>query len=90
MNETDRPRRRRDLEIVNRPGEHLIYDPADGTLHRLNASSMALWENCDGTTTVDEMITAVAEVTATDRELITLEVHDALERFRSLGLIETA
>lgn len=84
MAEARHPERRRDLDVVNRPGEHLLYDPEDGTLHQLNATSMAIWETCDGNTSPVEIAEAVAQLSGLPvldaRAIVDSAVDDLAER----------
>ena len=80
-----RPVKRPDLEVVNRSGEHALYEPDTGELHELNATSMAIWEACDGETTLSELVGAIQELGGVDidtaQELV-LSAVSSLERSR--------
>jgi len=46
--------RRRDLPSRRVGGELMLRDPDAGTVHFLNPTAAAVWESCDGKTTVEE------------------------------------
>lgn len=68
--------------------EAAIYDPANGSLHRLNPSALAIWELCDGRTTLEELVAALVEITDADTEAATNDVLKALDDLRRSGLVE--
>lgn len=63
MNPSSRPRRvayvteRREGTMVT------VYHRGTGQAHALNPTAYAIWELCDGQTTVEEMAAAVADLT---------------------------
>lgn len=57
------------------------------SLHMLNASALAIWELCDGTTVAAEMAEAIAEVTGLDVASAEVDVRHALDDLYSGGLI---
>lgn len=82
-----RPIRRRDLEPIKRPDGQALFDPATQSIHALNATSMAIWEACDGSTTVEELAAAVAELGGLDASVSAQLVEVALAELTSAGLI---
>ncbi len=78
---------RRGQAWVRRGGDATaVYNPDTGTLHMLNASALAIWELCDGSTTGKEMAEAVAELTTLDLEAAEADVAAALEDLGRQGL----
>lgn len=57
------------------------------SLHMLNASALAIWELCDGSTIAAEMAEAIAEVTGMDAANAEIDVRRALDDLYSGGLI---
>lgn len=53
----------------------------------LNPTAMALWELCDGFTSVEEMVSAVCEIFAVDPVTARADVALALGRMRAAGVI---
>ena len=40
-------------------GERVVYDNGNKQIHRLNATMSRLWNHCDGTRTIDDLIAAL-------------------------------
>jgi hypothetical protein len=55
-----RPTRRRDLEMRTLEGEIVILDLVNGTVHRLNETASRIWNDCDGTRTVSDIVIRLA------------------------------
>jgi hypothetical protein len=54
----------------------------------LNRTALALWELCDGQTTVAEMVDAVSLLFDIDRDRALRDVGSALQNMRTAGVIE--
>jgi hypothetical protein len=65
-----------------------IFEPDHEGLHLLNGSALAIWELCDGSTSVDEMAHAIAELTSMDLSDARRDVVSAIQALSDLGLIE--
>ena len=57
---------------------------------RLNDTAFALWELCDGSTTVTEMTEAVRELFAGSPDALSEDVRAALQHLLEAGLITLA
>ena len=69
--------------------ETLLFDPANGAIHSLNATARRIWELCDGARSVDEIARALAaEYDLTDDQ-IRHDVAALVAEMRTLGLILT-
>jgi len=70
----------------NLPEEVVLYDKTHDKVHCLNKTAAAVWENSDGSKTVDELMRAVEAKSGapTDRKL----VLQALEELEEAGLME--
>jgi coenzyme PQQ synthesis protein D (PqqD) len=70
----------------NLPEEVVLYDKTHDKVHCLNKTAAAVWENSDGSKTVDELTRAVEAKSGapTDRKL----VLQALEELEEAGLLE--
>ncbi len=82
------PRRTEGVAIVVR-GEGVILrrqedDPAG---FDLNTSAYAIWNLCDGATTLQEMAEAIGELTSTTVSAALDEVSTAVEEFHRVGLV---
>lgn len=81
------PKRLADV-FVRPDGDHAVLHlrPSGDTV-RLNSTALAIWELCDGSTTVDEIVAAVAELTGMTAEGVTQDVSTALTKLYRAGLI---
>lgn len=82
-----RPRRVGDAVVHRVEGGAVLWwdDPRDAV--RLNPTALALWELCDGNTTVDEMVTAVCALFAVEPDRARDEVRTALSDMREAGML---
>ena len=81
------PHRRTDVRLWDRGTETVLMDPGDDTAHALNPTARAIWELCDGTTTIDELVEAICEVFAVPREAALTDVTVVLEQFAAADLV---
>jgi hypothetical protein len=81
------PHRREGVTVVRVDGETLLVDDVNGTQHLLNPTAHALWELCDGSTSVEEMIGAILQLFAVDRGVVRDDVAHALSQLTDLGLL---
>jgi len=81
------PVRRPEMEWVDLDGEVVVYDTARARLHRLNASAASVWFECDGATTVEQVIAATIERYTGPREAIASDVRDTLVGLHRAGLL---
>ncbi len=82
------PRRVGQVWVRREDDEAAIYDPMSGSLHRLNPSALAIWELCDGRTSIAEMGTALAEVTNMPEQQATADIARTVNELQDLGLLE--
>jgi PqqD family protein of HPr-rel-A system len=87
MTNVQRPLRQGQAWVRRESDDAAVYNPDTGVLHLLNPSALAIWELCDGHTTVTEMIEAVAEVTDATEEVATTDVVATLEYLQEAGLV---
>jgi hypothetical protein len=64
-----------------------VYVSETDSLHVLNDSARAIWELCDGRTTIDEMVVAIALLTGIPEKTARQDVTTALSELSTLGLI---
>lgn len=86
----DRPLRVGHVYLRREDQEAAIYDPQTGQLHRLNATALAIWELCDGSTEVSEMVSAVSELTGISLDHALSDISTTIEHLHRLGLLVTA
>jgi Coenzyme PQQ synthesis protein D (PqqD) len=82
-----RPLRNSDVWVRQTKGENAIYDPTSGSVHLLNETAQAIWDLCDGETTVDEMVTAIVELCGMHRDIVIEDVDRILTDFGTAGLL---
>ena len=84
---TVRPRQAPGTRLKRR-GDQVLLSDADRTLTlAVNESAAALWQLCDGTTTIEEMVTAICEVSALSLDRARDDVRKTLAEFERSGLI---
>lgn len=49
------PPRRQDVIEEPLDGEAVLFDPSNGSIHRLNQTALEVWRRCDGRATVEEI-----------------------------------
>ena len=81
------PSKRGEVWVRREGDETAIFDPGSGRLYALNASALALWELCDGSTSPAEMAEAIAELTGRSRGTTTDEVVAILDTLLEQDLI---
>ncbi len=67
-----------------------LYDDVGQLLIMLNSSAAAVWECCDGTTTVDDMVhelVAAHRAEGSSAEAIGEDVRRTLSKLAELGLV---
>lgn len=64
-----------------------VLDPETGIEHSLNDSARAIWELCDGATTIDEMAEAIATLTGMKTDDAREDVVRAIDDLKALGLV---
>jgi len=84
------PRARPEVVFRSVAEDWVLYDPRNRDLHVLNATAAAVWSCCDGTLDEEGIVGELMEHLegAPDPETVRADVREALERFRSEGLLE--
>ena len=85
--QTDKPRvRQSGLLSEDMHGERVIYDNGNKKVHHLNPTMTWIWDHCDGSRTIDELIAALQRDTGCDdaRGLIT----SGLKQLAEANLLE--
>jgi hypothetical protein len=84
---TSRPRRSSAVSVhLDSKMTEAVLESRGGT-YRLNDTAFALWELCDGTTTVAEMVDAVSMLFAGSPEALQRDVRAALQHLLDAGLV---
>lgn len=66
----------------------ILFDERDGRLHTLNSASAAVWALLDGATTEDSVTAELTELFGESQSGVAAAVHQAIEEFWQLGLLE--
>jgi hypothetical protein len=67
-----------------------VYDDVSQSLILLNTSAAAVWERCDGVTTLGAMTRALATVFPVGAADIGEDVRQTVDKLRALGLVVDA
>ena len=92
MTETDsgpayRPSRRADVDVHALDGEAILYDPRSGAVHRFNATTMMVWNACDGSREVAEIARALAMLSAVSADEAQAHVQRAIKDLTKRDLL---
>lgn len=85
-----RPVKRPDLKAFTVANELVLLPPGGEQVFALNESGAAIWQLCDGTRGLSDMLGALRSRYAGDDVEVLADVSDALLRLQSLGLVEVA
>ena len=86
--EAGSPRQGEGIQMLRLGEETVLCDLAGQQRCTLNETAAALWELCDGSTTVEEMADAVAVVSDVDRAQLVEGIERVLHDLSDAGLIE--
>jgi hypothetical protein len=81
------PRRHDDVRLYDEELRSYLLVPDRGVAHELNPTARAVWELCDGTTTVNELIDAIRQVFSVEREVALADVTAVVEQLEAAGLV---
>jgi hypothetical protein len=81
------PRAAAGLEIRAAGGEQLVHDPITGSVHVLNATAGRVLSQCDGLTTLAQMVDELVAATNVDAARAARDVISVCADFRRKGLI---
>ena len=84
----ERPRSRDDLIYRHVDDDFVVYDPVTDRTSLLNVSAAVFLDLCDGTRTLGEIASAVADVFPAEGEDLEEDVTSTLKDFVAKGLIE--
>jgi hypothetical protein len=82
------PRRRAGIELQSAGTRTLLLSTQEDTVFELDPLGRALWELCDGNTSVDEMVAAVCEVFDVDEEAAGRDVWTLMIQLEEAGLVD--
>jgi PqqD family protein of HPr-rel-A system len=81
------PVRRTDMRFNDEDTRSLVVDPVRGTTHVLNPTARAIWELCDGSTTLDELVDAICQVFSVPHGVALRDVAGVLGQLEEAGLV---
>lgn len=81
------PVRREGASAVELDDNLAVYDDVGQLMILLNSSAGAVWNLCDGSTTVDEIVGALARTYPADAEVIADDVRETLRKLAEIGLV---
>jgi hypothetical protein len=84
------PVRRQGSTAVELDDNVALYDDVGQLLIMLNSSAAAIWECCDGTTTVDDMVRRLTAAHPDDAAVIGEDVRQTVRKLVELGLVVDA
>lgn len=77
-----------DFAIREIDGETIILDRHSEKIHQLNVTASYIWNLCDGATSIEDIIKAVAEHFGMPIADIEQEVRRCILQLQDLGLVE--
>lgn len=81
------PRKRPDVELHGDGVNACLVEPSAGVTHLVNPTARAIWELCDGTTTVDELVSAICQLFDVSRATAAADVRQVIEELETAGLV---
>jgi len=84
------PIRRTELRLRDEDTRSVLIDVERGTTHVLNPTARAIWELCDGTTTLDELVDAICQVFSVSHGVALRDVAAVLAQLEEAGLVAWA
>ncbi len=90
MSQPVKPKVNPDLIVAPIDGGLIIYNPRDAELHHLNPQASVAFQCFDGTGTLSEVATDIADAFGLDASEVEGQVRSIYTRFRREGLIEGA
>jgi Coenzyme PQQ synthesis protein D (PqqD) len=82
------PVRREGASAVELDDNLAVYDDVGQLMILLNSSAGAVWNLCDGSTTVAAMVRELAETYPDEASVIGKDVRETLRKLAELGLVE--
>lgn len=81
------PVRREGASGVELDDKIAVYDDVGQLMILLNSSAGAVWNLCDGSTTVDEIVRALTETYPDQAAVIGEDVRETLRKLVEIGLV---
>jgi hypothetical protein len=81
------PRRRDSVRLHDKELRSYLTLPGRRVAHELNPTARAVWELCDGTTTIEELVDAIRQVFSVDRAVAVADVTAVVDELEAAGLV---
>ncbi len=82
--------RRTDVTVYELDGEGLVFDATRGDTHRLNATAMAIWRECDGRQDAAQIAERLTDSYDVSMAAAVEHVERLLREFQERRLVYTA
>lgn len=82
-----RPQVRQDLSVADLDGELVIYNPVTYAVHHLDRVGSLMWPFLDGSATLDELATDVADAFSVPVDVASADLTTLLEDLRHRRLV---
>jgi hypothetical protein len=76
---TSQPQRRERVLLERVDDETVLLDLESGLYFSLNDVGARIWELCDGSRTVDDIVTVICDEYDAPRDVIAADVHELLD-----------
>ncbi len=84
----ERPRLRDEIVLREVDEDIVVYDPVSDKIALLNQSAAVILSYCDGSHSVSDVVSKVAEVFAQPADRVDEDVRTTIEGLRAQGLLE--
>jgi len=82
------PRWQSDLSVRVVDGETVILDRQGGLIHQLNHTASIIWQQCNGTSTITDIVHQLSQEFDIDSEAARQDVLTILGQLRQLSLLK--
>jgi pyrroloquinoline quinone biosynthesis protein D len=86
----DTPRRRASIQVVDRGADAKLVDASGRPILGLNDTALAIWDLCDGDTTVEEMFQAVVSAFPVEPDRAAADVAAVVAEFDRMNCLDHA
>ncbi|HEY9078014.1 MAG TPA: PqqD family protein [Anaerolineaceae bacterium] len=90
MNPLSKPMRKPEFRLELVDEDILLYDPAGEKILNFNQTATLIWQLCDGTRTVEDMIDLLQKAYPEAADMINDDVQSTLQEFEVNGCIQEA
>lgn len=83
------PKQRSDITRQTIDGEVVILDRESHKIHQLNETGSFIWDQCDGATSVSDIIGNLIDRFDVERDVAIADVNSVVEELQNIGLLVT-